>query len=67
MFLGFLLGVSSLAWIVDNKEFIETANSQIADGYEWNIMGCRAPDTSVPYIAITGPTGKEFVCNKLKK
>ena len=34
MFLGFLLGVSSLAWIVDNKEFIETANSQIAEGYE---------------------------------
>ena len=66
MFLGFLVAVGAL-WSIDNKEFIDTANSQIADGYAWNIVECRAPDTSVPYIAITGPTGKEFVCSKLKK
>ena len=66
MFLGFLVAVSAL-WSIDNKEFIDTANLQIADGYVWNIMECRAPDTSVPYIAIKSPTGKEFVCSKLEK
>tara|TARA_B100000575_G_C22765370_1_gene455116 strand:+ start:205 stop:405 length:201 start_codon:yes stop_codon:yes gene_type:complete len=65
MLLGFLMTVGAL-WSIDNQEFIQTANKQIADGYAWNIIECRQPNKNVPYLAITGPTGKEYVCSKLK-
>ena len=54
-------------WSWDNREYIDTMNAQLADGYSWKQIACRAPDESLPHIAIETPIGNKYVCNKLMK
>ena len=61
------IGMVFLAmFAIDNSVFLKTAEEQIKDGYVWKQIECRAPDESLPHIAIESPNGKKFVCNKLK-
>ena len=54
-------------WSWDNREYIDTMNAQLAEGYSWKQIECRAPDESLPHIAIETPIGNKYVCNKLMK
>ena len=54
-------------WSWDNREYIDTMNAQLADGYSWKQIECRAPDESLPHIAIETPIGNKYVCHKLVK
>ena len=54
-------------WSWDNREYIDTMNAQLADGYSWKQIECREPDESLPHIAIETPIGNKYVCNKLMK
>jgi len=54
-------------WSWDNREYIDTMNAQLAEGYSWKQIECRAPDESLPHIAIETPIGNKYVCNKLVK
>ena len=54
-------------WSWDNREYIDTMNAQLAEGYKWTQIECRAPDESLPHIAIETPIGNKYVCNKLIK
>lgn len=63
LFLVLALGL----WANDNAEFISTAGAQIDDGYVWKQIECRAPDESLPHLAIETPIGNKYVCNKLVK
>ena len=61
------MGMVFLAmFAIDNSVFLKTAEEQIKDGYVWKQIECRAPNESLPHIAIESPNGKKFVCNKLK-
>ena len=61
------IGMVFLAmFAIDNSVFLKTAEEQIKDGYVWKQIECRAPNESLPHIAIEAPNGKKFVCNKLK-
>ena len=64
-----VLGVMTFLalWSWDNADYIATMNKQLAEGYNWTQIDCRAPDESVPHIAIESPNGKKWVCNKLVK
>ena len=62
LFLVLALGL----WANENTEFLDTVQAQRADGYVWNTIECRAPDESVPYLAIETPLGNKYVCNKLE-
>ncbi len=61
----FFIAVAAL-WSADNADFINTSNKQLASGYEWYMIDCRAPDTSLPNIVITSPNDNKFVCFKLQ-
>ena len=54
-------------WSMDNREYLNTMNAQLADGFSWNQIACREPNKELPYISIKSPNGKEYVCNKLEK
>ena len=54
-------------WSWDNREYIDTRNAQLAEGYSWKQIECRAPDESLPHIAIETPIGNKYVCHKLMK
>ena len=54
-------------WSWDNREYIDTMNAQLAEGYSWKQIECRAPDESLPHIAIETPIGNKYVCHKLVK
>jgi len=54
-------------WSWDNREYLDTMNAQLAEGYKWTQIECRAPDESLPHIAIETPIGNKYVCNKLIK
>ena len=54
-------------WSMDNKEYLDTMNEQLAKGYIWEQIECRAPTPGVPHIAIETPLGNKYVCNKLIK
>ena len=54
-------------WSWDNREYIDTMNAQLADGYSWKQIECRAPDESLPHSALETPIGNKYVCNKLMK
>tara|TARA_B100001287_G_scaffold256883_1_gene242086 strand:- start:53 stop:250 length:198 start_codon:yes stop_codon:yes gene_type:complete len=54
-------------WSWDNREYIDTMNAQLAEGYSWKQIECRAPDESLPHIAIETPIGNKYVCHKLMK
>ena len=54
-------------WSWDNREYIDTMNAQLAEGYSWKQIECRAPDESLPHIAIVTPIGNKYVCHKLMK
>ena len=54
-------------WSWDNREYIDTMNAQLADGYSWKQIECREATPGLPAITIDAPTGKKFVCNKLMK
>tara|TARA_B100001287_G_scaffold254142_1_gene237358 strand:- start:39 stop:239 length:201 start_codon:yes stop_codon:yes gene_type:complete len=61
------IGMVFLAmFAIDNRDYLDTMNEQIKDGYVWKQIECRAPNESLPHIAIEAPNGKKFVCNKLK-
>ena len=61
-------GILFLAlWSYDNQDFLNTMNEQLAQGYQWKQIECRAPDESLPHIAIETPIGNKYVCNKLEK
>ena len=61
-------GVVVLAlWSMDNREYIDTMNLKLNQGYKWEQIECRAPNESLPYIAIESPIGNKYVCHKLKK
>ena len=64
-----VLGVMTFLalWSWDNADYIATMNKQFEQGYSWTQIDCRAPDESVPHIAIESPNGKKWVCNKLVK
>ena len=66
MLAGFLVLVTAL-WSMDNREYLDTMNEQLAQGFSWKQIECRAPDESLPYIAIETPLGNKYVCNKLIK
>ena len=53
-------------WSYDNREFIDTMNQQLTQGYSWNSIECRAPNEELPYIAIESPLGNKYVCIKLQ-
>ena len=54
-------------WSWDNREYIDTMNAQLAEGYSWKQIECRATDESLPHIAIETPIGNKYVCHKLMK
>ena len=54
-------------WSWDNREYIDTMNAQLAEGYSWKQIECRAPDENLPHIAIETPIGNKYVCHKLMK
>ena len=54
-------------WSWDNREYIDTMNAQLAEGYSWKQIECRAPDESLPHIAIETPIGNKYVWHKLVK
>ena len=61
-------GILFLAlWSYDNQDFLNTMNEQLVQGYSWKQIECRAPDESLPHIAIETPIGNKYVCNKLEK
>ena len=61
-------GILFLAlWSYDNQDFLNTMNEQLAQGYSWKQIECRAPGESLPHIAIETPIGNKYVCNKLEK
>ena len=42
-------GIITLAlWSWDNREYIHTMNAQLAEGYKWKQIECRASDESPP-------------------
>lgn len=59
--------VFAALFAVDNAEFIATKNQQLAEGYRWQQIDCRAPNKELPNIKITTPIGNEYVCWKLMK
>lgn len=61
------LALVAALWSYDNQEFIETANAQLAEGFSWKQIECRAPTPGLPSIKIKSPNGKEYVCYKLEK
>ena len=65
MVLGFMTFLA--LWSYDNQDFLNTMNEQLAQGYSWKQIECRAPDESLPHIAIETPIGNTYVCNKLEK
>ena len=64
--MGFAFLVLAL-WSWDNKDYIDTMTAQLAQGYSWKQIECRAPDESLPHIAIETPIGNKYVCHKLVK
>ena len=52
---------------MSNREYFDTMNEQLKDGYRWEQIECRAPDESLPHLAIETPVGNKYVCNKLVK
>lgn len=52
---------------IDNKEFLNTKNEQVSQGYEWVQIKCRKPNKELPHIKTTTPIGNEYVCWKLVK
>ena len=66
MLAGFLVLVTAL-WSMDNREYLDTMNEQLAQGFSWKQIECRVPDESLPHIAIETPLGNKYVCNKLIK
>ena len=64
--MGFAFLVLAL-WSWDNKDYIDTMNAQLAQGYSWKQIECRAPDETLPHIAIETPIGNKYVCHKLMK
>ena len=66
MLAGFIVMVTAL-WSMDNKEYLDTMNEQLAKGYSWEQIECRAPTTRVQHITIETPLGNKYVCNKLIK
>ena len=66
--MGVVLGVAFLAlWSMDNIEYLDTMNKQLAQGFQWKQIECRPPNKDLPHISIKTPIGNEYVCNKLKK
>ena len=61
------LALITALWAQDNREYLDTMNAQLAEGFSWKQIECRAPNKDVPYIAIKTPIGNEYVCNKLEK
>ena len=39
-------------WSWDNREYIDTMNAQLAEGYSWKQIECRAPDESLPHLSL---------------
>ena len=66
MITGFIVLVTAL-WSMDNAEYIDTMNNQLAKGFSWEQIECRAPMPGVPHIALESPLGNKYVCNKLTK
>ena len=62
---GLLIFAALWAW--SNADFLKVKNEQVAQGYKWEQIGCRAPDKTLPHIKIETPIGNEYVCFKLKK
>ena len=50
---------------IDTREFRETANAQIKDGYKWEYIGKTKP-SGVPAITMKA-NGEEYILWKLKK
>jgi len=63
----FVVAMVTALWATENREYLDTMNEQLQDGFSWSQIECRPPNKDVPYIAITTPIGNEYVCNKLKK
>ncbi len=59
-----LIAVAAL-WSTANADFIKSSNEQLANGYTWQKISCRAPDESLPNIHITTPINNKYVCFKL--
>lgn len=51
---------------VENAEFIETSNKQIAEGYSWTYVGMQTPSGD-PAITIKPENGNEFILFRLTK
>ena len=62
----FLLVVVTALFCGTNAEFIQTANKEIKQGYEWNYVGKTNP-SGVPAITIKPQSGDEYILFKLKK
>ena len=60
MLAGFLVLVTAL-WSMDNREYLDTMNEQLAQGFSWKQIECRAPDESLPHNAIETPLGNKYV------
>ena len=50
-----VLGVMTFLalWFWDNREYPDTMNAQLAEGYKWTQIECRAPDESLPTLPET--------------
>ena len=59
-----LLVVVSALWFTDNAEFVQTAEQQLKEGYEWNYVG-KTPASGVPAITMKTHDG-EYVFFKLR-
>ena len=53
------------AW--HEADFLKIKNEQVAEGYKWVQIECRAPDPTLPSIKIKTPISNEYVCFKLEK
>ena len=49
-----------------NAEFIQTANKEIKQGYEWSYVG-KTKHSGVPAITIKPQSGDEYILFRLEK
>jgi|TARA_R100000687_G_C6354096_1_gene120261 hypothetical protein len=66
MILGLLM-VLKIAFMIENKEFFDTAIDQMNEGATWHKVGPQPPDPTAKAITLTPPDGKPYIIWKLKK
>jgi len=62
-----VLTILKIGFMIENKEFIDTAMEEMRDGATWHRVGPQPPDPTAKAITITPPGGEPYIIWKLKK